>query len=136
MRWRANHGAQGSDAKSDTMTEALFREDAYLTRCKATVQAINERGGIILDRTVAYPTGGGQPGDSGTITGADGQTISFATTVKGEAPDEIVHVPHEGQTAPAPGDSVEIGIDAARRMHHMRIHIPPCICCPWPCPIR
>ena len=47
------------------MTEELFREDAHLTECEATVLKINDRGGIILDRTVFYPTGGGQPGDSG-----------------------------------------------------------------------
>ena len=56
-------------------TQLLFREDAYLTQTKATVEAVNERGGIILDRTVLYATGGGQPGDSGRLIRADGSEI-------------------------------------------------------------
>ncbi len=104
------------------MSEPLFREDSYLTTCTATVTAVNERGGIVLDRTVFYPTGGGQPGDSGRLVRADGGTITIATTVKGESPDEIVHVPAEGESPPAPGDSVTAEIDWDRRYRHMRIH--------------
>ena len=55
-----------------SLTEELFREDAYLKECDATVVSVNELGGIILDRTVFYPTGGGQPGDSGLLRTADG----------------------------------------------------------------
>ncbi|SVD46056.1 uncharacterized protein METZ01_LOCUS398910, partial [marine metagenome] len=44
------------------MTELLFREDPYTRSCNATITAINDRGGVELDRTVFYPTGGGQPG--------------------------------------------------------------------------
>ena len=49
------------------MTEELFREDSYLKECDATVVAIDD-GALILDRTVFYPLGGGQPGDAGTIS--------------------------------------------------------------------
>jgi misacylated tRNA(Ala) deacylase len=49
------------------MTEQLFRDDAYLKTCDARVLGVNERGGIVLDRTIFYATGGGQPGDTGTL---------------------------------------------------------------------
>jgi misacylated tRNA(Ala) deacylase len=104
------------------MTEELFRADAYTKACEATVTAVNERDGILLDRTVFYPTGGGQPGDSGRLRLADGRAVRIATTVKGEAPGEIVHVPAEGETPPAPGSRVTAEIDWERRHRHMRIH--------------
>jgi len=104
------------------MTEEIFRQDAYARSCEATVTAVNERGGIVLDRTVFYPTGGGQPGDSGRLRLADGATVRIASTVKGDAPGEIVHVPAEGETPPAPGTQVVAEIDWERRYRHMRIH--------------
>ena len=104
------------------MTELLFRDDAYVRSCEATVTAVNERGGILLDRTVFYPTGGGQPGDSGVLRLADGGTLTIATAVKGEGPDDVVHVPADGQDLPAPGTSVTAEIDWERRHRHMRIH--------------
>ena len=66
------------------MSEELFREDSYARECRAKVTAINDRGGIVLDRTVFYPTGGGQPGDAGTLRLADGSEIEIATTVYGD----------------------------------------------------
>lgn len=104
------------------MTETLFREDAYLKSCEAEVVAVNERGGIVLDRTVFYPTGGGQPGDTGTLTLADGSSLRIGTAVKGEAPDEIVHVPAEGETPPPVGSKVTATIDWDRRYRLMRMH--------------
>lgn len=104
------------------MTELLFRDDAYLKSCEATVAAVNDRGGIVLDRTVFYPTGGGQPGDSGVLRLAGGGEVRIATAVKGEAPDEIVHVPVEGGAAPEPGQKVTAEIDWDRRYAHMRMH--------------
>ena len=82
------------------MTELLFRDDPYAKSCEATITAINERGGIELDRTVFYPTGGGQPGDTGTLRLADGSEITIATTIKGEGADDVIHVPAEGQELP------------------------------------
>ncbi len=102
------------------MTEELFRDDAYAKECTATVAMVNERGGIVLDRTVFYPTGGGQPGDSGVLRLSDGTEIEIVTTVKME--EGIVHVPVEGAAAPAPGSRVTASIDWDRRYRHMRMH--------------
>lgn len=107
-------------------TETVFRDAPYSTECDATVLAVNDMGGIVLDRTVFYPTGGGQPGDTGVLKTTDGQSIEIATTVKGRdddgGPDVIVHVPAEGQNAPAPGTVVTAEIDWERRHRLMRVH--------------
>ena len=65
------------------MTEELFRTDSYLKDCTAIVVSAGPEG-IVLDRTIFYPTGGGQPGDSGTLTLADGRAIRISDTRKGE----------------------------------------------------
>ncbi|MEZ5878368.1 MAG: alanyl-tRNA editing protein [Tepidamorphaceae bacterium] len=117
------------------MTEALFNEDAYLTSCEARVTGINERGGIVLDRTVFYATSGGQPGDSGKLVLPGGREIVIATTVKGDKPGEIVHVPAEGQELPQTGDAVTGLIDWERRLKLMKMHTA-ChlvtVTCPYP----
>lgn len=108
------------------MTEPLYVEDAYLKTCEAKIVAVNDRGGIVLDRTVFYPTGGGQPGDRGRIAAEGGLEIAIATTVKGAAPGEIVHVPAEGEAEKlarlAPGDTVRAEIDWDLRYALMRMH--------------
>ncbi|AWK87015.1 alanyl-tRNA editing protein [Azospirillum thermophilum] len=99
----------------------IFREDAYATRCSATVTAVDDRG-IRLDRTVFYPAGGGQPGDTGVLRLAGGE-IRIVDTVKGDGgPDDVIHVPEAGAALPAPGDPVEGEIDWERRHRHMRMH--------------
>jgi misacylated tRNA(Ala) deacylase len=103
------------------MTEELFRQDSYLRDCAARVVAVDEAG-IRLDRTVFYPMGGGQPGDTGRLSRADGVAVAIADTRKGAAPGEIVHVPAAGQPALAVGDEVRAEIDWARRHRHMRMH--------------
>ncbi len=103
-------------------TEPLFRDDAYLTACDATVLGINDRGGIVLDRTVFYAAGGGQPGDSGALRLSGGQEIPIATTVKGDNPGEIVHVPATLDVLARPSNTVEAAIDWDRRHRLMRIH--------------
>ena len=103
------------------MAELLFRDDAYLRSCEATVLSADERG-IRLDRTVFYPTGGGQPGDSGVLRRADGSTIAIADARKGESADEVLHVPAPGAAAPAVGETVTAEIDWDRRYRLMRMH--------------
>ncbi|WP_264213390.1 alanyl-tRNA editing protein [Leisingera thetidis] len=101
-------------------SEPLFRKDAYARMTEAEVLAHTERGGIILDRTLFYATGGGQPGDSGQLLWGDGQ-CTIATTVKGEN-SAVVLVPHEGETLPPAGTPVTQVLDWDRRYGHMRVH--------------
>lgn len=103
------------------MTKALFRADAYRTECSAIVTAINDRGGIVLDRSVFYPTGGGQPGDRGALSW-DGGSCEIAVAVKGDTPDEVVHVPIEGAIAPSVGTEVTAKVDWNLRLRHMKVH--------------
>lgn len=104
-------------------TELLFRDDAYLAEAPATVVAINERGGIELDRTVFYATGGGQPGDAGVLVRSDGTEITIGTAIYNpEDKSRILHVPLEGQAAPAVGETLVAKLDWERRLKRMRIH--------------
>ncbi len=103
------------------MTELLFRDDAYTRECTATIVAADARG-IALDRTVFYPTGGGQPGDTGALRLADGSSIAIVDTVKGDGPDGIIHVVAPGTALPDPGTQVTAEIDWDRRHRHMRMH--------------
>jgi misacylated tRNA(Ala) deacylase len=103
------------------MTEELFRADAYLKSCEATVTKVDDQG-LRLDRTVFYPMGGGQPGDSGTLLLADGRTIRIADTRKGQDPGEIVHLLAPGEARPEIGARVTATIDWERRYRHMRVH--------------
>jgi misacylated tRNA(Ala) deacylase len=103
-------------------TRLLFRDDAYLTTCEATVIGVNERGGVILDQTVFYATGGGQPGDRGMLRRADGAEIPVATAVWSEDKADIVHVPAEGAALPQAGEKVTAVLDWDVRLKRMRIH--------------
>lgn len=100
-------------------TEELFRDDSYQTSCDATVVETTERGAIVLDRTVFYYTGGGQPGDTGTLTW-DGGSLRIGTTIQADG--EILHVPEEGQTLPPAGTPVKAEIDWDRRYRLMKMH--------------
>lgn len=103
------------------MTELIFRQDAYARRCEAVVVAADATG-IRLDRTVFYPTGGGQPGDRGVLRTAAGETIPIMDTVKGEGIDTVLHLPQEGAALPAVGVTVTAEIDWDRRYRLMRMH--------------
>jgi misacylated tRNA(Ala) deacylase len=103
------------------MTELLFRDDGYLRSCTARVVAADERG-IRLDRTVFYPTGGGQPGDTGVLRLASGAEVPIVDAVKGEGPDEVIHVPAPGVALPELGAEVAAEIDWVCRHRLMRMH--------------
>jgi misacylated tRNA(Ala) deacylase len=105
-------------------TECLFRDDAYCQTCDATVVEVNDRGGLVLDRTVFYATSGGQPGDSGTVTTGTGATITIATAVYTDSlKTQIAHVP-AGSDVPLPavGDMVHLRIAWELRHARMRMH--------------
>lgn len=101
------------------MTEELFRQDSYLKECDATVTAVEE-GGIVLDRTVFYPTGGGQPGDNGVLRRSDGSEVTITTTRKGE--NGSLHVPAEGAPTLSVGEKVTAILDWEQRYRYMRVH--------------
>jgi misacylated tRNA(Ala) deacylase len=98
----------------------LYRDDAYLREATATVVGIDERG-VVLDRTIFYPQGGGQVGDVGSLVRASGDVVAVTDTRKGEAPDTVVHVIAAG-TPLAVGDVVTQRIDWDRRYALMRLH--------------
>ncbi len=101
------------------MTDELFREDSYLKECHATVVAIDD-GALVLDRTVFYPLGGGQPGDTGSMAW-DGGSAAVVDTRYGEG-GTIRHMLVEGATLPGVGESVHAVLDWDRRYRHMRMH--------------
>jgi misacylated tRNA(Ala) deacylase len=102
-------------------TEMLFRDDAYLRTATARVLAASERG-IELDRSVFYPLGGGQAGDTGKLLRAAGGVVTIADTRKADTPDRVLHVPAPGSALPQPGETVTLEIDWPRRYRLMRLH--------------
>lgn len=116
-------------------TDPLFREDAYLAETEATVTGINERGGILLDRTIFYATSGGQPGDTGRLIRKNGSETGIAGTITGETKDEIVHIPAPDAPVPDVGETLTLAIDWERRLKLMRMHTA-ChlltVVCPYP----
>ena len=102
-------------------TELLFRSDAYLTNATARVLAVSERG-IELDRTIFYPLGGGQMGDTGALVRSNGERIAVADTRKGNGIDSVLHVTAAGAAQPEPGETLTLEIDWPRRHALMRLH--------------
>lgn len=110
-------------------TEALFRQDAFLRSCDAQILRVDGEG-LLLNRTVFYPQGGGQAGDSGWLTLADGACLRIADTrqrkLEGAGPDDAWHIPDTGQDSILArfieGQSVRAEIDWERRYRHMRLH--------------
>jgi misacylated tRNA(Ala) deacylase len=103
------------------MSELLFRDDAYLKTVTAKVVAVSERG-IELDRTIFYPLGGGQPGDTGALVRANGDRVAIVDTRKGESADAVVHILARETVRPEVGESVTLELDWGRRYALMRLH--------------
>jgi misacylated tRNA(Ala) deacylase len=105
------------------MTETLFRDDSYVRDCDATVIRVDGQS-VVLDRTVFYPMGGGQPGDTGTLSwdsGSGRESVTVVDTRYGNDR-EICHVVMGGSPLPSPGGKVRAAIDWDRRYRHMRMH--------------
>ena len=98
------------------MTQLLFRDDPYLRSCEATVIAARENV-IELDRTVFYPLGGGQVGDTGRIG-----TARVIDTRKGETENTVLHCLEPGAPLPGVGSKLLVEIDWERRHRLMRFH--------------
>ena len=103
------------------MTEEIFRDDCYAKSCEAKVSAVDEYG-VRLNRTVFYPAGGGQPGDSGVLRFVDGRILRIVETRKHPESGEPVHVLDDGDQPPKEGDPVVGEIDWDLRYHRMRMH--------------
>ena len=101
------------------MVEELFRQDAYLKEAEATVTALEERG-VRLDRSIFYPTGGGQPGDTGSLRW-DGGEARIVDAVKADGAD-VLHVLAPDAPRPAIGTKLHTTLDWDRRLLHMRMH--------------
>jgi misacylated tRNA(Ala) deacylase len=100
------------------MTDLLFLTDAYLRHVDARVTDVRpEASAVALDRTVFYPTGGGQPHDSGTLAGLPVVNVGK----EGDAVWHTLSLP-DGGVLPKPGDSVHGTVDWERRHALMRTH--------------
>ncbi len=107
------------------MTLEIYREEPYRTEAAALVERV-EPLGVVLDRSVFYPRGGGQAGDAGVLVLPGGGEVAIAEAVKGAAPGEVLHLTAPGQEAAlarlSPGAPVTARIDWERRHRHMRLH--------------
>lgn len=102
------------------MTEPLYRQDAYAREVQSVVTGHTDEGGILMEPTLFYPTGGGQPGDSGWLEW-DGRRLAIATAVKGENGASVL-VPAEPEALPPKGAHVLQVLDWERHHKHMRVH--------------
>lgn len=102
------------------MTEHLYRTEPYTRETTTTVLAITPEGGVVLEGSLFYPQGGGQPGDTGWLGWGDCE-VPVINAVKGDG-DQVVLIPEQGAPVPAIGQQVTQRLDWDRRYRHMRVH--------------
>lgn len=116
-------------------TEALFRDDSYLSTLEAELLRVEPDGGLVFDRTNFYATAGGQPGDTGTVELPDGRHIAIVDTVWSPDKRDVVMKPGSSADLPEPGETLVLHLDWARRYKLMRMHTA-ChllsVVCPYP----
>ncbi|QKS29850.1 MAG: Alanine--tRNA ligase [Accumulibacter sp.] len=102
-------------------TELLFRDDAYLQTASARVTAVHAQG-IELERTIFYPLGGGQVGDTGFLVRGSGERVAIVDTRRDAALDAVLHRTAAGAPSPEVGELLTLAIDWPRRHRLMRLH--------------
>ena len=102
-------------------TEKLFQDDAYLQECTAKVTAVFDQS-VVLDRSVFYCQGGGQPGDTGEFVLSDGRTSEVIDTVPQVETGDQLHVLADGAALPQVGEELRARINWDRRYRFMRMH--------------
>jgi len=98
------------------MTQRLYYNDSYIQRFTARIverATIKDRPAVVLDQTCFYPTGGGQPNDTGTIGGVE------TLDVNSRDDHAVVHM-LAGELGPE--DEVACQINYPRRFDHMQQH--------------
>ena len=103
------------------MAAQIFMDDAYARKCTAKILEVNDRGGIVLDKTVFYATSGGQAGDQGVLITDQGEELPIEIAVYDENKN-VVHVPAAGCVIPPVGAEVRAQLNWANRHGHMRMH--------------
>ncbi len=103
-------------------TEPVHAADSYLSTMEARLLRVEGERGLVFDRSNFYPSGGGQPGDTGFAERADGTQVPITDTRHGEDRGAIVLEAAEGAALPEPGETLVLHVDWARRYRLMRMH--------------